>query len=358
MTDVVIDELILPDSLDGPGGDEFRELIEMRNEVEFDTLGTDAIAVTPEAIFPHFISTPQKTRRHFVVRDEGRVIARALFAWMTAENAPAASLMADVLPAYRGRGIGTALFDMQEKLAAELGRRVLHASVIHTTNQGGERIASSTGFGDLPAADPGVKFLLSRGYQLEQVVRISSFDLTDAGKSLERHRRAAQHKAGDDYRVVSWIGRTPEKWLEQRAALATAMSTDEPSGGLETIVDEWDADRVRQHDDRQEGSGRTLFVSAAEHVPTGTLVAYSELGRLEGANQPAVQEDTLVVRAHRGHRLGMLLKAANAQFMLEAAPDTPLITTFNAEENEPMLRVNIEMGFTPIGAEGEWQKRV
>lgn len=358
MNDVVIEELILPDNLDGPAGDEFRELIAMRNEVELDTLGTDAIAVTPEAIFPHFISTPQKTRRHFVVRDAGRIVARGLFSWMTADNAPAASVMADVLPSYRRRGIGTALFELQEKLAAELGRNVIQASVIHTSSDGGERVASSTGFGDLPASDPGVQFLLSRGYSLEMVVRISSFDLTGAEQALEEHRRAAQAKAGDDYRVVSWIGRTPEKWLEQRAALATAMSTDEPTGGLETIVDEWDADRVREHDDRQEGSGRTLFMSAAEHVPTGTLVAYSELGRLEGADQPAVQEDTLVVRAHRGHRLGMLLKCANALHLLEHAPDTPLITTFNAEENEPMLRVNIEMGFRPIGAEGEWQKRI
>ena len=105
------------------------------------------------------------------------------------------------------------------------------------------------------------------------------------------------------------------------------MSTDEPSGGLETIVDKWDADRVRQHDERQNGSGRTLFMSVIEHVPTGSLVGYSELGRLVGDDQPAVQEDTLVVRAHRGHRLGMLLKAANTQFMIDHAPDTPVITS-------------------------------
>ena len=358
MTDFVIDELILPDSLDGPGGDEFRELIAMRNEVELDTLGTDAITATAEAIFPHFISNPHKSRRHFVVRDEGRIVARGLFAWMTADNAPAASLMADVLPAHRGRGIGTALFDLQEQLAAELGRRVLHASVIHTSSSGGERIASPTGFGDLPAADAGVRFLLGRGYRLEQVVRISSLDLTDAKESLEGQRRTAQEKAGDDYRVVSWIGRTPERWLGSKAALATAMSTADPSAGLEVIEDVWDAERVRAHDDRQDGSGRTLFTSAAEHIPSGTLVAYTELGRLEGRDKPAIQEDTLVLTEHRGKRLGMLLKAANAQFVAEHAPDTALVTTFNAEENEPMLRVNIEMGFEPIGAEGEWQKRV
>ncbi|MDR7085411.1 GNAT superfamily N-acetyltransferase [Aeromicrobium panaciterrae] len=358
MTDVVIDELIPPDSLVGPGGDEFRELIEMRNLVETDTLGTDALAATPESIFPHFTSSSQKSRRHFVVRDGGRIIARGLMGWLTAENAPAVSIMADVLPSHRRRGIGSALFAYQERLAADLGRHVLQAEAIHTSSVGGERVVPSTGFGDVPANDPGVQFLLHHGYRLEQVARISSLDLTNTAASLEEHRRAAQEKAGADYRIVHWSGRTPEKWLEQKAALSTAMSVDEPSGGLEVIADVWDADRVREHDDRQEGSGRIIYTSAAEHVPTGTLVAHTELGRLEGDNQPAVQEDTLVLRAHRGHRLGMLLKAVNAQKMLEQAPDTPQITTFNVEENEPMLRVNIDLGFRPIGAEGVWQKRV
>jgi len=358
LTDVVIDELILPTIVGGEGWDEFCELMAVRNEVETGTLGTDALEPTPESLLPHFIPNPQRDRRHFVARQDGRMVARGIMGWLTAEGAPWVAIGADVLPAHRRCGIGSALFTHMESLAAELGRPIFQSSAIHTSSKGGARLASSTGIGDIPANDPGAQFLTHHGYTLEMVARISSLDLTAAADSLDDLRRTAQEKAGVDYRIVSWIGPTPEEWLEQRAALATAMSTDEPSGGLETIVDKWDADRVRQHDERQNGSGRTLFMSVIEHVPTGSLVGYSELGRLVGDDQPAVQEDTLVVRAHRGHRLGMLLKAANTQFMIDHAPDTPVITTFNAEENEPMLRVNIEMGFTPIGAEGEWQKRI
>ena len=358
MTDVVIDELIPPDSLDGPGGDEFRELIHMRNQVETETLGTDALSVTPEAIFPHYTSNPQKGRRHFVVRDGGRIVGRGWMGWLTAADAPAVTITADVLHTHRRRGIGSALFAYMEQVVVEMGRKVVQASVIHTSSDGGERVTASTGFGDVPADDAGVQFLQHHGYGLEQVARISSLDLTDIAETLENQRAVAQQKAGSDYRIVEWVGRTPEKWLEQKAALSTAMSVDEPSGGLEVVPDVWDADRVQEHDDRQEGTGRTLLTAAAEHVPTGTLVAHTELGRLDGTDMPAVQEDTLVLRAHRGHRLGMLLKAVNAQQLLRHAPDTPEIITFNVEENEPMLRVNVEMGFKPIGAEGEWQKRV
>lgn len=358
MTDVVIDELILPESPGGAGWDEFCELMAVRNEVETGTLGTDALSPTPESLLPHFLPNPQRQRRHFVAREGGRMVARGIVGWLTADGAPWVAVGADVLPSHRRRGIGSKLFAHMEGLAAELGRSVLQSSAIHMSSPGGERIVSSTGFGDIPANDPGAQFMLHHDYTLEMVLRISSLDLTTSVESLEEHRRTSQEKAGPDYRIVSWVGRTPEKWLAQRAALATAMSVDEPSGGLETLVDEWDADRVREHDDRQEGSGRTLFTSAAEHVPTGTLAGYTELGRLDGADQPAIQEDTLVLRAHRGHRLGLLLKAVNTQFMLKHAPDTPLVTTFNAEDNEPMLRVNVGMGFQPIGAEGEWQKRV
>ncbi len=358
MKDVVIDELNFPGEPGGKGWEEFCELMAVRNEVETGTLGTDALAPTPESLLPHFLPSPYRLRRHFVARDGGRVVARGIMGWLTADGAPWVGVGADVLPSHRRRGIGSKLFAHMEGLAAELGRPWLHSSAIHTSRPGGERIVSSTGLGDIPANDPGAQFLLHHGYTLEMVARISSLDLTGAADVLEEHRRAAAEKAGEDYRIVSWVGRTPERWLDQKAALSTAMSTDEPSGGLATVTDVWDADRVREHDDRQEGSGRTIFTTAAEHVPTGTLVAHTELGRLDGPDHPAVQEDTLVLRAHRGHRLGMLLKSANALHLLRHAPDTPSITTFNKEDNEPMLRVNVDLGFVPIGAEGEWQKRV
>ena len=70
-----------------------------------------------------------------------------------------------------------------------------------------------------------------------------------------------------------------------------------------------------------------------------------------------MQEDTLVLAEYRGHRLGMLLKATNIQLLMEQAPATTAIVTFNAEENRPMLAVNEAVGFRPIGYEGVWQKQ-
>jgi len=98
------------------------------------------------------------------------------------------------------------------------------------------------------------------------------------------------------------------------------------------------------------------LTAAAEHAPTGRLAAYTELGLPPGDSAPATQEDTLVLRSHRGHRLGLLLKAANLRQLREVSPGTTVVTTFNAEDNRPMLDVNEALGFRSIGHEGSWQK--
>ena len=64
------------------------------------------------------------------------------------------------------------------------------------------------------------------------------------------------------------------------------------------------------------------------------------------------QDDTLVLKEHRGHRLGMLLKVANLEFLQRERPGHPAVTTFNAAENEHMLAVNDALGFVPVRVGG------
>jgi GNAT superfamily N-acetyltransferase len=353
-----IEELSLPETAGGPDAAAFVEMIDIRNRVEVDILGTDALSVTPHGILPYFRNTPTRSRRHFVARVDGHMVARAIMGWSTAAGTTEARINIDVLPGHRGTGIGAALLAVLEDAATALGRSALQSQQAHKPIVGGLRITSPTGFGDVSADDPGVRFLVSHGYVLELVARISSLDLATVAGPAEAQMLTAQEQAGADYRVVTWSGLTPDDRLEDLAALKTGMATDAPMAGMEVAPDPWDAERVHEQGLRQRATGRTLVTAAAEHVPSGRLVAYTEIEVDPGPSPFAVQEDTLVLRSHRGHRLGLLLKAANIIHLLEVAPGARAITTFNAEDNRLMLDVNEALGFEPIGLEGNWQKRV
>ncbi|MBA2697351.1 MAG: hypothetical protein H0U61_01080, partial [Nocardioidaceae bacterium] len=65
----------------------------------------------------------------------------------------------------------------------------------------------------------------------------------------------------------------------------------------------------------------------------------------------AMQEDTTVVGSHRGHRLGMLLKATMLLWMRDANSGLETIDTWNAESNTHMIAINDALGCT-VNAHG------
>ncbi len=351
-----IEEIQVPESIEGPGWEVFAEYVTVRDTVESHTMGTDLLEMPLPDVWSEYRDNPHRTRRHFAVWQDGKIIGRGIVTLRPHQPETGAHLLANILPAHRRAGIGSALHDVVETVALDAGAPVLKVNLPHTATSGGPRVGAATGFGDLWADDDGVRFLRARGYVLEQINRISLLDTAGLMQRVEPLRAAAAEAAGDDYRVITWAGLTPDRWTHDLAELRTRMSTDAPSAGLVMTVDEWDVDRVREHDARIAESGRTILTAAVEHVPTGSLVAFSELVLSEG-KPIATQEDTLVLRDHRGHRLGTLVKIAAADLLLEQAPEREAIVTWNAEENRPMLDVNEAMGFRAIGYEGGWQKR-
>ena len=103
---------------------------------------------------------------------------------------------------------------------------------------------------------------------------------------------------------------------------------------------------------------RMTLTAAVEHVPSGRLVGFTELNAPAEVERPVSQEDTLVLREHRGRRLGLLLKAENLRHLQRAKPGHASVTTYNAEENRHMLEVNEALGFRPFLYEGAWRKNL
>ena len=349
-----IHEVTNPASVDDPDAGDFIRAIEVGNAVEAIGYGTPDLAYTPAEELPHF-HNPHEPHRMLVARVEGEIVARALYETHIGEEADSAWITVEVLPDFRGRGIGTALSDAVETMARDDGKaKALVYSPI--ADVPGDRLPSPTGFGSISVTDD-VRFLQKRGYSFEQVERMSRLALpVDRVDLLVAE---AERTSGPDYRLQFWVGSTPPQWREDIAVLATRMSTDAPSAGLEEPEDVWTVERVIEADERNETSNpRTRLAAAVEHVPTGHLVGYTILSLPEQRSRPVDQYATIVMREHRGHRLGMLLKVGNLAHLERVSPGHPSVITFNAEENRPMLGVNEAMGFAPIGYEGAWRKNL
>ena len=87
-----------------------------------------------------------------------------------------------------------------------------------------------------------------------------------------------------------------------------------------------------------------LYRLMARHRRTGEWVGHTILVADEHRPGVGIQEDTTVLPAHRGHRLGLLLKAKMLLWMRTECPELELIDTWNAESNAAMIAVNEQLG--------------
>ena len=347
-------ELTIPQTTDD---DAFRSVVDLGNLVDAHAYGTDELDFTyGEAL--NRMRDPYSPARVFTVSVGGRLVGRA-DVWQHADaDAPEAWITVRVHPENRRQGIGSALLREVERIARGDGRRKLVAYSA-SQEQDGPRLAPPTGFGSLPADAPEACFAAAHGYRLEQIERGSRLPLPVAEGVLERMTADAAARAGDDYRVHTWSGRAPDRFRVDLAELLTRMSTDAPTAGIEETEDVWSLERLADAEERFAASGdRVRLTAAVEHVPSGRLVGFTDLTPPVDRALPAAQQATIVLGEHRGHRLGVLLKAANLVQLAEVHPGHPSVFTFNAEENRPMLDVNEAIGFVAIGYEGCWRKDV
>ncbi len=332
--------------------------VDLENAVRRAAIGSDELSWEPDEQLPHLLDDVHSDHRLFGVREQGRIVAVGWYETRReGDAATTAWLDVSVLPEARRRGHGTLLAEHLEQLACAEGRTQVIAYV-RSRGEGEPRLLPPTGAGSVPRENGEVRFLLARGWELGQVMRCSRLPLPPDEEALGTVRERARSAAGDAYRLHTWVGRSPERWVDDLAALETRMSTDAPAGGLDEPEDVWTAERWRDEEERSLSGPRTRFTAVVEHVASGRLVGFSQVEAPADRARPAFQQDTLVLREHRGHRLGWLLKVATTDLLLAERPGHPAVFTFNAEENRPMLDVNEAVGFVPFEHEGAWSKKL
>lgn len=356
-TTLNITPLVVPASLEGDEAADFRAYGALNRQVCDEAVGLPDIAPDAAQLLAGWQDNTDTLHTGFVARLDGRIVGIVTIDYAQEEDAHAAE--ADVLVAneHAGLGVEDALLALAESEARAHGRSLLQLWTLHRPSEADRMIVPRTGWGRVPAT-PLSDIVTARWFDFEQVERNSEFDLRSDPAPLRAALRDAQSAAGPDYRVVDWLAPTPPEYRDGYAAILARLSTDAPSGDMDFVAEVWDAERVVRRDRRLTGAGQTFGVVAVEHIPSGGLVAYNEL--LIGEDRAGVthQFGTLVSRDHRGHRLGTLVKCANLLRWRELMPLSPTVSTYNAEENRPMLGINESLGFVPVSYAGAWQKRL
>lgn len=347
--------LVLPARADAAPSDEIREYADVRNRSIFEVTGRHDDALSAEELLPVLYTSRASKKRQWCIESNGELIGVMAVDILQDDGADSAIAAIALLREHQRRGIGSAALLHLEAEMKAAGVRTLLGWAEHHGDES-EMLHAPTGFGAVPR-DNASFFLQRRGFTLEQIERASTLRW-DAGTAsrLETAVEAAQTHASD-YRVVNWMLPTPAEYVDGYAWMKSRMSTDAPDADVGLPEEVWDADRVRELEARQAAKGFTIQVTAAQHIATGELCAFNELAiRLSDSADTTHQYDTLVLAAHRGHRLGMLVKAAGLLTWHAQHPESPAVTTYNAEENRPMLDINEALGFEPVAYEGAWKK--
>ncbi|MES2171634.1 MAG: GNAT family N-acetyltransferase, partial [Actinomycetota bacterium] len=172
MTEFTIEQVTIPPHLSHPDAADFIATAEVRNAAEADGYGTDELSATAAELLPGWLDQEYEPKRLFAARVDGRIVARAIFETRPSAEGDLAWVDLQVHPQLRRRGIGTALADHLERLAALEHRTKLLVYAVSKASVG-DRLESPTGFGSVPVSNAEVRFLLGRGFRLEQVERAS-----------------------------------------------------------------------------------------------------------------------------------------------------------------------------------------
>ena len=164
--------------------------------------------------------------------------------------------------------------------------------------------------------------------------------------------KAAERASG--YELLFLETPFPEEYLENWCAVMDVMNTA-PKEDLEFDDATYTPEKWRDIEEKELAQGSRLVAYVAVDRATGQFVGLSEI--IVQKHQPdlAWQGDTGVHPDHRNMGLGRWLKAAAIKKVMADHPDIERIDTGNAGSNEPMLNINVAMGYHPILLTNAWQ---
>lgn len=257
------------------------------------------------------------------------------------DNTWTAWLEVNVEPERRRRGIGSAVLEAMVASAAAQGRTVMMAGSAYPPEHRDDH--------------PYRRFADHHGFTLgnTEVHRVLELPVAEATLQGLMAEAAPHHPA---YQIRHYVGAIPTELLASYCHVHNQLALDAPTGELEFEEERMTPEVKLERDELMRKAGRTRSAVLAVHE--GEVVAYTDL--IIPADEPGIvhQWGTLVLRGHRGHRLGLAIKARNLLEVQRRWPDRKRVHTGNAEVNAWMVAINERMGFRPVELFVEFQRKL
>ncbi len=274
----------------------------------------------------------------FLGRDaDGSLVAAGWAVLPTRDNLNAALVGVRVVPERRGQGIGSAFYDHVEGVATAAGRTRFFT--------GG------------PESEAGRRFAEARGYAVASVMMTRRVDFAEVSAATVQAAYDEAEPHAREYELVRLAGPLPTELMDAYVDTVSAIN-DAPLDDLDIDDEVYDADRVRAYEQAQLVSGHRLYRVLARHRDTGAVAGHTVVAVETERPHLGDQHDTTVVGAHRGHRLGLLVKADMMRWLRDAEPALGRVTTQNAASNAHMIAVNERLGYRVMGRSVEFQRDV
>lgn len=226
-----------------------------------------------------------------------------------------------------------------------LGRELLGAAVRRAFAEGFRSMGV-----EVVGGTPAVDFFERYGFrcafvEIRNVLRMSTVDWQRLGEM------AAGVSSG--YRIEFYPDGPPADLYEGYAEAKEIVRDSYEVGDLELRPSSYDPERLEASVRTLHARGLQPYIVIGIHEQSGEVAGLTEL--VVPAQRPtrADQYDTVVVPKHRGYGLGRAMKARMLFELRSTEPQVTDVQTWNAIENEPMLRVNAELGFR---ADRQWSE--